>query len=32
MNGALESGRRAALEVAMMAGLDYHLIASPPSS
>jgi monoamine oxidase len=32
MNGALESGRRAALEVAMMAGLDYHRIASPPSS
>jgi monoamine oxidase len=30
MNGALESGRRAALEVAMMAGLDYRQITRPP--
>ncbi len=27
MNGALESGRRAAVEIAMMAGLDYEQIA-----
>ena len=27
MNGAIESGRRAALEVALMAGLDYRSIA-----